>query len=84
VSTTIRISDAAKARIDELAAVHGLQIQALVDRAIMEYERIAFFEQVNSRFAELRADGSTWQEILAEREQMAGALADWIDADTQT
>lgn len=82
MSTTIRISDATKARIDSLAAQSGLQIQALVDRAIAQYERAAFFDEMNKAFAELRQDESAWAEFEAERAELDGALADWAKTDS--
>jgi hypothetical protein len=81
VSTTIRISDSTKARIDSLAAQSGLQIQALVDRAIAQYERTAFFDEMNKRFSELRADEPAWKDLQAERVELDGALADWAKTD---
>jgi predicted transcriptional regulator len=81
VSTTIRISDSTKARIDSLAAQSGLQIQALVDVAIAQYERAAFFDEMNRRFSELRADEPAWKHLQAERVELDGALADWAKTD---
>ena len=81
MSTTIRVSDATKARIDSLAAQSGLQIQTLVERAVAQYERAAFFDQMNKRFAEIRGDDAGWADLVSERDQLDGALADWARAD---
>lgn len=84
MSTTIRIADETKARIDRLAAESGLQIQLLVDRAVSEYERTTFFHQLNARFGELRGDEQTWRALSEERDELAGALADWIARDDRS
>lgn len=79
MSTTIRISDETKARIDQLTGLTGLQIQTLVDRALAEFERALFFGETNRRFAELRGDTAAWQALTAERDELSGTLADGID-----
>lgn len=84
MSTTIRIADETKVRIDRLAAESGLQIQALVDRAIAEYERATFFHRLNTRASELREDPREWRGLSEERDELAGALADWIVRDDRS
>ena len=76
MSTTIRVSDATKARIDHLAEVTGLQIQRIVDRAVADLERTLFFDQTNRRFAELRGSAIEWDEIEQERKALSASLRD--------
>jgi hypothetical protein len=49
---------------------------AVVDDALDALERRVFFEALNARYAELRADEAAWTEIEAERAIEEGALRD--------
>ena len=49
---------------------------AVVDDALDALERRVFFEALNARYVELRADAAAWAEIEAERATEAGALRD--------
>lgn len=79
MSTTIRVTDETKRRIRELAETTGRQMQDVVGEAISDYERKLFWERTNERFAELRRDPDQWEEIVAEREEWSGTLADGLD-----
>jgi predicted transcriptional regulator len=75
------VSSETKARIDALAESTGRQIQSVVEQAIADFERTSFFDAVDRRLAELQQDPVQWQEMKAEREELDGALADWIRRD---
>lgn len=79
MSTTIRISDETKARIDKLAADTGRRLTDVVEQAVDTLERRVFFDAVNRRYAELRADPESWAEIEAERALEENALRDGLE-----
>ncbi len=78
-STTIRISEAARATLRELAARSGEPMQTVLERAVEEYRRKRFFEQVNSAYAALREDPDDWRAEVAERAAVEGTLADGLE-----
>lgn len=76
MSTTIRVPNRTRDRLAALAATTGRPMTAVVDDALDALERRVFFESVNARYAELRADESGWSEIEAERAAEEGAVQD--------
>lgn len=79
MSTTIRITDEAKRRIALLADETGRPMTELLDEAIEQLERKIFFDNLNKRYAELRADPVAWAEIEAERREWDKTLRDGLD-----
>jgi hypothetical protein len=79
VSTIIRISEDAKAKIAAIAKVTGLTMTDVVDDAIDALERRRFMEAFNRRYAELRDDPQAWAEIEAERREWDATLRDGLD-----
>jgi hypothetical protein len=49
---------------------------AVVEDALDALERRVFFEALNARFDELRADGDAWAEVEKERATEEGAVED--------
>ncbi len=78
VSTTVRISDATRTKLRELAARTGQSMQEIVDQAVEEYRRRRFFDEVNAAYAALRQNPDEWQAEMAERRQLEGTLADGL------
>ncbi|MGI8425180.1 MAG: hypothetical protein ACR2FO_00720 [Actinomycetota bacterium] len=76
MSTTIRVSQATKSRIADLARVMGTRQTEVVDAAVEALERQTFFDSLNSRFEQLREDPAAWAEIEAERRAEEEVLAD--------
>lgn len=79
MSTTIRVADATKKKVRDLAEMTGKQMRAVIEEAVAEYERKVFWERTNQRYAELRRDREEWSSIEAEREGESGALRDGSD-----
>lgn len=48
----------------------------VVEAAIEALERRVFFDEINARYEELRADGDAWTEIEAERTSEEGTIRD--------
>jgi mRNA interferase MazF len=66
---TIRISDAARGTLRELARAEGKSMLALLDEAVEALRRQRFLEQVNAAYAALRDDPRAWEGIQAERRE---------------
>lgn len=67
MSTTIRVSDETRDRLAALAKAAGRPMSEVVAEALDALERRAFFDALNARYRELRADASTWADVQAER-----------------
>ncbi|MDA8064527.1 MAG: toxin-antitoxin system protein [Thermaerobacter sp.] len=75
-SSLVRIGEAAKRSLKEIAGQRGQSMQAVLDQAIESYRRQHFLEGLNQDFAALREDGEAWKEELAERAEWETALQD--------
>ncbi|MGO9029273.1 MAG: hypothetical protein ACLQOZ_11680 [Acidimicrobiales bacterium] len=76
MSTTIRVSERTRDRFARLADTTGRPMSQLLDEAADALERRVFFDQFQSRYAELRKDPVGWAEIEAERSAESPALHD--------
>ncbi len=78
-SPTVRISDAARTVLRELAAKDGASMQAVLEKAIEHYRRQRFLEATNAAYAALRHDPERWREELEERAAWEATLADGLE-----
>jgi hypothetical protein len=76
MSTTIRVSETTRDRFSRLAAATGRPMTQLLDEAADALERRLFFDQLTTRYDDLRADPDAWAEVEAERSVESGATAD--------
>ena len=76
MSTTIRVSKDTRDRFAKLASETGRPMTQLLDEAAEALERRLFFDQMDTRYAELRSDAAAWTEIGSERVSEDGALGD--------
>ncbi len=76
MSTTIRVSIRTRDRIAILAATSGQPMTAVVDQALDALERRQFFDDLNTRYTELRQDELAWSDIERERAVEAASLHD--------
>jgi len=76
MSTTIRVNERTRDRFAELARLTGRPMTELLDEAADALERRLFFDQLTTRYAELRRDAGAWAEIERERESESPSLAD--------
>jgi len=67
VSTTIRVNEITRDRFARLAEATGRPMIQLLDEAVDALERRVFFDQLETRYEEIRADGQQWAAIQAER-----------------
>jgi hypothetical protein len=75
----IRIGPRLHEVVRGLAKEGGVSIQAVVERAVSEYERRCFLEGVNADFAALRKNEAVWQEELGERAEWDTTVADGLE-----
>lgn len=76
MSTTIRVSEQTRQRAAALAESTGMQMQAVVDEALIAYERTLFWESFEAVYARLANHSGEWDGIVAERRGEEQALAD--------
>ncbi len=76
MSTTIRVSEETRDRLASLASATGRPMTRILDEAVEALERKLFFETLNRRYEELRADPEAWAEIDQERRSEEGAVGD--------
>jgi predicted transcriptional regulator len=80
----VRINDHTHQSLREMAQAEHQSMQAVLEKAVEEYRRRRFLEDVNSAYAALRNDPEAWQEIQAERAEWE-ALSDGLpEAETWT
>ena len=67
MSTTMRVSERTRERFARLADSTGRSMTQLIDEAADALERSLFFEELSSRYGQLRHDPDAWAAIEAER-----------------
>jgi predicted transcriptional regulator len=78
-SLTVRIGDTAHRTLQELAEQMGVSMQAVLEKAIAEYQRKCFLEGLSADFAALRNNPKAWQEEQEERAAWDATLADGLE-----
>ncbi len=80
-ASMIRIDGSSHLLLRQISEASKESMQVVLAKAIEEYHRKQFFEQLDASFARLKSDGTTWQEELAERDSLAGTLSDALETD---
>jgi hypothetical protein len=76
---TVAISEKSYTMLQELVEQTGQTMREVLEKALQDYERKVFFEQLNAGYAALRADPEAWAEHLAERKLWDNTLMDGLD-----
>ena len=79
MSTTIRVSEQTRRRAAALAESTGMQMQAVVDEALIAYERALFWDSFEAAYVRLADRAGEWDDIVAERRGEEQALADHLE-----
>lgn len=79
--TTVRVSERTHHLLRDLAARTGEPMQAIIERAIEDYRRRRFFEEVNAAYAAERRDPVAWAAEEEDRALWEVTLADGLDAE---
>jgi len=80
-STTVRIGPKGHRILKKLSSKSGETMPAILDRALEEFRRARFFEDVDAAYAVLQADPQACQEELDERALWEGAGPDDLEDD---
>ena len=80
VQTTVRITEATRQTLRELAAADRASMQAVLERAVEDYRRRRFLENVNAGYAALRSDATAWSEHERERDAL-DRIGDGLERD---
>jgi len=78
-STTVRISEQSHHRLRELAAQSGEPMQAVLDKALEQYRRQRFWDEMKTAYAAIESDPEA---LAAEKKEFAlfeGTLMDGLD-----
>ncbi|HUT54096.1 MAG TPA: ribbon-helix-helix protein, CopG family [bacterium] len=78
-SITVRLDQASRETLKELAARSGETMQEVLRRAVEEYRRRVFLESVNAAYSKLRTDPAAWADVGREREDWDAASNDGLD-----
>jgi len=78
MSTTLRVSEETRLRVAELAAATGRQMQAVVEDAVLAYERSIFWDSFEQGYQRLATDHQQWADLQDERRAEAVALRDGV------
>lgn len=79
--SNVRISESTHSALRSLAAEHGESMQVVLDKAVEEYRRRCFWDQVDEAAGQLRKDAAAWNEELAERHAWDATLADGMEGE---
>jgi predicted transcriptional regulator len=79
MSTTLRVSEETRRRVADIAAATGRQMQAVVDDAVLAYERSLFWDSFEEGYRRLAADAEQWAEVQRERQAEAPTLRDGLE-----
>jgi len=77
--SNVRISEPTYTALRSLAAEGGETMQAVLDKAVEEYRRRRFWDQVDAAASDLRKDTAAWSEELGERRAWDATLADGLE-----
>lgn len=78
---TIHLSEASHRALTALAEQTGQTMAEVLDKALDDYRRKVFFEQLRADYVALKADPEAWAEELAERKLWEATLMDGLDPD---
>jgi len=79
--SNVRINESTHLVLRALAAEVGESMQTVLDKAIEEYRRHCFWNQVETAASELIKDSAAWKEELAERRIWDATLADGLETE---
>lgn len=75
---TVRIDTATHKVLQDLARQEGQTMPSILAKAIEQYRRERFLEQVNTAYGILRQDPEQWNEELEERAAWDKTVADGL------
>ncbi len=80
-SVTVRVTPGSRESLRRLAKQAGISLQAVLERAVQEYETKQFLEAANRSYAALRKNSKAWEQELRERTAWDVTLSDGLEDD---
>ena len=80
-SATVRVSTRSRETLRRLARQSGASLQAVLERAIEDYETRQFLEAANRSYDALRKKPKAWEQELRERRAWDATLSDGLRED---
>ncbi len=81
MSTMVRVTDETRVALRYLVEDMNEPMQQVLAKAVEAYRRQRILKRTNAAYALLRSDQRAWQEMLDERAELEGTLADGLDGD---
>ncbi len=81
MATMVRVTDETRAALRYLAEEMNETMQQILAKAVEAYRRQRILERTNAAYTTFRADPQAWREILDERAEWDGTLADGLEGD---
>lgn len=75
---TVPISQRTRDVLQEIARAEHESVQAVLEKAVEEYRRKKFLEDVNADYANLRQDREGWESLESERAEWDAILGDGL------
>lgn len=80
----VRISEQTHQTLRDMARAEHDSMQSVLDKAVEEYRRRRFLEDVNAAYAALREDPEAWKEVEEERSAWDATLGDGLPEENWT
>lgn len=77
--STVRISEKSHQTLRQLAASSGEPMQSVLDKALEQYRRQRFFEELDAAYAAIEQDPEAFAEEMKERALWDNTLMDGLD-----
>jgi len=78
MSATVRINPDTHAKLKTLCDETGESIPTVLDKAIEDYRRKKFLNELAMDFARLKSDPKAWADVLEERAEWDATLVDGL------
>jgi len=79
-TATVRISEAGRKLLRELAEKEGVSMQAVLEKALEIYRRQLFLEKINQAYSTLRQDKTAWAKVMEERTEFETTISDGLES----
>ena len=77
----LRVQDEVYKEIKRLSEEDDLPMGSMIAKALTEYKKARFFNELDAAFTQLKSDPAAWAEEQDERNQSERTLMDGLDND---
>jgi predicted transcriptional regulator len=78
-SAMVRVSDHTHEALREIAHAEQKSMQSVLEKAVEQYRRRRYFEELDAAYVRLQEDPEAWRAIEAERKIWDATLGDGLD-----